>query len=104
MTVHIQALNFEIADRLTQFIQKKAERLTRHYPDLDVFDVTLKVIKPETSMNKEATLRVTVPGSNEMVSNKIADSFEEAVDTAILAIEHQLDKKKAQKAKTLNEG
>lgn len=103
MTVRIQAIHFEIAERLTDFINKKAARLERHYPDMAEFDVTLKVVKPETAMNKEAIIRVTVPGSNELVANKIADSFEEAVDTSILAIERQLDRKKAQKAKTLNE-
>ena len=103
MTVHIQALHFEISERLTNFINKKAERLARHYPDLDTFEVTLKVIKPETAMNKEATIRTTMPGSYEMIGNKIADTFEEAVDNAILAIERQLEKKKTQKSKGLNE-
>lgn len=103
MNVRIQAIHFEIAERLTDFINKKADRLARRYPDLDSFDVTLKVVKPETSMNKEATIRATMPGSYEMVSNKIADTFEEAVDTAITALEHQLEKKKNQKAKGLNE-
>lgn len=103
MTVRIQAIHFEIAERLTAFINKKAERLARHYPDLDTFEVTLKVVKPETSMNKEATIHVTMPGSYEMIGNKIADSFEEAVDNAIEAIERQLEKKKTQKAKGLNE-
>lgn len=103
MTVRIQALNFEMAERLSDFIKKKAERLGRHYPDLDNFDVTLKVVKPETAMNKEATIRATMPGSYEMVGNKIADTFEEAVDTAIVAIERQLEKKKTQKSKSLNE-
>ena len=103
MTVRIQAINFEISERLTDFINKKADRLARHYPDLDTFDVNLKVVKPETAMNKEATIRASVPGSYEMVGNKIADSFEEAVDTAITAIERQLEKKKTQKSKSLNE-
>lgn len=103
MTVRIQAIHFEIAERLTDFINKKAQRLERHYPDIAEFDVTLKVVRPETAMNKEATIKVSMPGSNDMVGNKIADTFEEAVDNAILAIERQLDKKKTQKAKTLNE-
>ena len=103
MTVRIKALHFEMAERLSDFIKKKADRLARRYPDLDTFDVTLKVIKPETSMNKEATIRATVPGAYEMVGNKIADTFEEAVDNAIDAIERQLEKKKAQKSKSLNE-
>lgn len=103
MTVHIQAIHFEIAERLTDFINKKADRLVRRYPDLDTFNVTLKVVKPETAMNKEATIRVTMPGAYEMIGNKIADTFEEAVDTAIEAIERQLEKKKTQKGRTLNE-
>ena len=103
MTVRIQAIHFEISERLTDFINKKADRLGRHYPDLSEFDVTLKVVKPETAMNKEAVIRASMPGSYEMVGNKIADTFEEAVDTAIEAIERQLEKKKNQKSKTLNE-
>lgn len=97
MTVRIQAIHFEIAERLTDFINKKAARLERRFPDLATFEVTLKVVKPETSMNKEVVIRATIPGSNELVANKIADSFEEAVDTAIAGIEHQLDRKKTQK-------
>lgn len=103
MTVRIKALHFDISERLTEFINKKADRLARHYPDLATFDITLKVVKPESAMNKEATLTVTLPGSYEMVSNKVADTFEEAVDTTILAIERQLEKKKSQKSKSLNE-
>ena len=103
MTTNIQALHFDVSERLTDFINKKAERLARHYPDLATFDVTLKVVKPESAMNKEATIRVSAPGSDTMVGNKIADTFEEAVDNAILAIERQLEKNKAQKAKSLNE-
>lgn len=103
MTVRIQAIHFEIAERLTDFINKKAARLARRYPDIDNFEVTLKVVKPESAMNKEAVLRLNIPGANELVANKIADTFEEAVDTSILAIEHQLEKIKTQRAKTLNE-
>lgn len=103
MTVNIQAIHFDISGHLTEFINKKAARLERHYPDMATFDVTLKVVKPETAMNKEAIIRVTVPGNYETVANKIADTFEEAIDSTILAIEHQLDKKKTLKSKTLNE-
>lgn len=103
MKVNIKAIHFDIAERLTDFINKKAERLARHYPEISTFDVSLKVVKPEAAMNKEATIRVSMPGAYEMVGNKIADTFEEAVDTAIVAIERQLQKKKTQKSKTLNE-
>ncbi len=60
-------------------------------------DFTLKVVKPETAMNKEAVVKVTVPQQNEIVATKTADSFEEAVDLALEAIERQLEKNKAKK-------
>ncbi len=96
MDVRIQAIHFEIADRLTDFINKKADRLARRFPSLSIVDVTLKVVKPETAMNKEVVLRVTSP-QHEDVATKIADSFEEAFDLAIEAVERQLEKNKDKK-------
>lgn len=97
MEVRIQAIHFEIADRLTDFINKKADRLARRYPDLAVFDATLKVVKPETAMNKEVVVRIAAPGHDDVVATKIADSFEEALDLAIEAAERQLEKYKVKK-------
>ena len=93
MEVRIQAIHFEIADRLTDFINKKADRLARRFPDINVFDVNLKVVKPETAMNKEVVVRISLPG-DDVVATKVADSFEEALDTAIEATERQLEKYK----------
>ena len=94
MEVRIQAIHFEIADRLTDFINKKADRLARRYPDLAVFDATLKVVKPETAMNKEAIVKLTMPGRADVVANKVADTFEEAVDLSLEALDRQLEKQK----------
>ena len=63
MEIRIQAIHFDIADRLTAFINKKAEKLARHNTAISDVDVTLKVVKPETAMNKEATIKVAVPKS-----------------------------------------
>ena len=96
MDVRIQAIHFEIADRLTDFINKKAERLARRFPSISVADVNLRVVKPETAMNKEVVLRVTTP-QHEYVATKVADSFEEAFDLAAEAVERQLEKNKDKK-------
>ncbi len=96
MEVKIKAIHFDISDRLTEFINKKAERLVRLYPDIATVDVSLKVVKPETAMNKGATLSVTIPGHDAMVAGKTADTFEEAIDLCLDAIKRQSDKKKAQ--------
>ena len=97
MDIRIQAIHFDISEKLTAFINKKAERLARHNVNMPAADFTLKVVKPETAMNKEAVVKVTVPQQNEIVATKTADSFEEAVDLALEAIERQLEKNKAKK-------
>ena len=90
MEVRIQAIHFDIAEKLTAFINKKAERLARHNVNMTEVDVTLKVIKPETAMNKEAVVRVIVPQQEELVATKTADSFEEAIDLCMEARDRQL--------------
>lgn len=97
MEVKIQAIHFEINDRLVDFINKKAERLVRRYPDITAFEINLKVVKPETAMNKEVILNLAVPGCGEVVATKVADSFEEAVNVAIEAAERRLEKFKEKK-------
>lgn len=94
MEVRIQAIHFEIAERLESFINKKIDKVIRRNESVSAVDVTLKVVKPETAMNKEAVIKVAVPQHGELVATKIADSFEEAVDNALEAIDRQLAKLK----------
>ena len=93
MDVRIQAIHFDAGERLVAFINKKAERLARHNSAITTVDVKLTVVKPETAMNKEAVVKVTLP-QGETVAAKTADSFEEAVDLCLEAIEKQLEKRK----------
>lgn len=97
MEVRIQAIRFDASERLNAFINKKAERLARHNTAISIVDVTLKVVKPESAMNKEAVIKVSIPSHEEIVATKVADTFEEAVDVAIEAIDRQLEKKKERK-------
>ncbi len=94
MEVLIQAIHFDIADRLTAFINKKAEKLARRNESITTVDVTLKVVKPETAMNKEVIIKVIEPQQPEIVATKTADTFEEAVDNALEALDRQLAKRK----------
>ncbi|MGN0218990.1 MAG: HPF/RaiA family ribosome-associated protein [Muribaculaceae bacterium] len=97
MEVKIQAIHFDIADRLVEFINKKAQRLTRRYDAITDIDVTLKVVKPETAMNKEAIVKIVAPQLEDIVATKTANSFEEAVDLALEAVERQLEKRCAKR-------
>ena len=90
MDVRIQAIHFEISERLESFITKKIDKLVRRNENVVGADVNLRVIKPETAMNKEVIIKIAVPQHEDVVATKVADSFEEAVDLALVAIDRQL--------------
>ena len=96
MDVRIQAIHFDATEKLVAFINKKAERLQRHYPDITTVDVKLTVVKPETAMNKEAVISVVAP-KNDFVATKVADSFEEAIDLCLEAVGKMAEKAKEKK-------
>ena len=91
MEIRIQAIHFDASEKLEKFIQKKVEQ---YYDGIIAVEVSLKVVKPETSQNKEAGIKVLVPRNEAIFSSKVADSFEEAVDVAVEALVKQLVKSK----------
>ena len=97
MEVNIKAIHFDITDKLVAFINKKIDRLTRRYENITGVEVNLRLIKPETAMNKEAGIKLMVPGTDDLFASKTADTFEEAVDLSIDALEKQLERLKGKK-------
>lgn len=97
MEVRIQGIHFDVTRQLTDFINKKADKLGRRYESISYADFNLTVLKPETAMNKQAVAKIIVPHFGELVAKKVADSFGEAVDLALAAIESQLEKEKNKK-------
>ena len=93
MEVRIQSIHFDATDKLNAFIQKKAEKLEKFCDNIKKVEVSLKVVKPETAENKEAGVKVLVP-NGELYANKICDTFEEAIDVCVEALEKQLVKYK----------
>ncbi len=91
MEIKIQSIHFDATEKLNAFIQKKAEKLQKSYEDVQKVEVQLKVVKPATALNKEASLTVTVPGTTLFVE-KTCDSFEEAVDQCVDSMKVQLTK------------
>lgn len=97
MEVNIKAIHFDISEKLVAFTNKKIDKLTRRFDVISTVEVNLRLIKPETAMNKEAGILLVVPGSPDLFASKIADSFEEAIDLALSALEPQLEKLKGKK-------
>ena len=89
MNLTINAVNFEMAEKLEQFIEKKMNRFERHLNADDKVEIRMSVVKPQTNANKEVKLRIAG-----MFAEKTADSFEEAIDACLAALEGQLEKRK----------
>lgn len=86
-------MHFDATAQLKEFIEKKLEKLGRFADDIQAAEVTLRVVKPEVSNNKEAAVRLVVSGGD-LFADKTADSFEEAIDLSIDALKRQLEKRK----------
>jgi len=91
MEVKIQSIHFDATEKLQAFVEKKVAKLEKSYEDIQKVEVQLKVVKPATALNKEASLTVTVPGRTLFVE-KACDSFEESVDQCVDSMKVQLTK------------
>ena len=89
MNLTINAVNFEIAEHLEKFIDKKMSRFGRHLTDDDKVEIRMSVIKPQTNNNKEVKIRIAG-----LFAEKTADSFEEAIDGCLSALDSQLERRK----------
>ena len=56
MDVRIQAIHFDATAKLHEFIEKKVAKLEKFNDEIRKVEVSLKVVKPETSLNKEASI------------------------------------------------
>ena len=91
MEVKIQSIHFDATEKLQAFVEKKVAKLEKSYEDIQKVEVQLKVVKPATALNKEASLTVTVPGTTLFVE-KTCDSFEKSVDQCVDSMKVQLTK------------
>jgi putative sigma-54 modulation protein len=96
MEIAIHSIHFEASNKLETFINKKVARLSKFYENATLADVTLKVVKPESSRNKDASVKLSAPG-HDFFANETADSFEEAIDKCVSKLERQVVKAKEKK-------
>ena len=93
MDIRIKAIHFDVNERLQDFIEKKVSKLGRFESEIGKGEVSLKVVKPESAMNKQADIKVEVPGKSLFVS-ETCDTFEEAVDKTCEILGRQIEKYK----------
>jgi putative sigma-54 modulation protein len=93
MEVRIRAIHFDVSDKLEAFVEKKVSKLAKFHEDVLSAEVTLKLIKPESTQNKEVSISLKVK-NGDCFAEKTRNAFEEAIDECVEAIEKQLIKSK----------
>jgi len=94
MNIQFNTVHFTADQKLTDFVNKKVSKLDTYYEGIIGAEIIMKVVKPETANNKVAEIKLSIPGYDYLFSEKQADSFEEAIDSAVEAIHRQLTKVK----------
>ena len=93
MEITVKAIKFDATDKLQEFVQKKVSKLNKFCDDITKVEVSLKIVKPATALNKEVSITVALPGDSVFVE-KTDDTFEEAITQCLPVLERQLVKYK----------
>ncbi len=96
MELRIQSVNFDATEQLKAFVEKKVKKLEKMYDGIILAEVIMKVVKPDAAQNKDVSVKLGIP-NGELFANKTADSFEEAADHCVEALEKQIRKTKEKK-------
>ena len=93
MVTRVQTIHFDASGQLMEFVEKKVAKLEKLCDDAAALEVAMKLIKPETAMNKEVSLSLAA-GGGEMFASKVSDTFEDALLGCIDALKAQIEKKR----------
>ena len=91
MEIKIKSLKFDADEKLIAYVEKKVKRLAKFHDGAATAEVTLTLLhEPE---NKNVKLQIHVPGE-EMIIERNADRFEEAVTACVDAMKEKLTRAK----------
>ncbi len=93
MKTTIKAVKFDVKQPLESHMEKKVQKIEKFYDKLTEVQVYLKVDAPEKSNNKIVELKAIAPHTDFFASKK-CDTFEQAIDLTVEAIEKQIIKHK----------
>ena len=93
MNINVQATNFNVDQKLIDFIQEKIDKLTHFFDKIISADVYLKVDNTSETENKEVEIRLFVPG-HDLFAKKTSKNFEAATDEVTEALRRQAKKHK----------
>lgn len=96
MELRIQSVNFDASEQLKTFAQKKVSKLVKYTDEIIQSEMIMKVIKPDAPNNKEVSIKLNIK-NGESFASKTAESFEEAIDLCVEALEKQVIRTKEKK-------
>ena len=96
MKLTIKAVNFDMAEKLEKYIDKKTKRYDKLLGEDAEMEIRMTVVKRETALNKETKVRVMGLGT-ELFASDTRDTFEEGIDQVLDAINRQIEKQKEKK-------
>ncbi len=97
MKLQMHSVHFDVDQKLTDFIQKRADKLETFYSGIIDGEVILKIGPDDRHENKTVEMKVNIPG-DQLFAEKKAGSFEAATDEAVEALRRQLKKFKEKHA------
>ena len=97
MEIKIKSIHFDATDQLKAFIEKKVAKLEKSLEEIQKAEVQLKVVKPATALNKEASISLAVPGQSFYVE-KTCDTVEESIDQCVDSLKVQVMKFKEKRS------
>ncbi|MFA6769724.1 MAG: HPF/RaiA family ribosome-associated protein [Bacteroidales bacterium] len=94
MDIRIQSLKFDADVKLTSYIENKLAKLPKFYEEIQSIEVILSLL-PDVE-NKNVMIKVFIPG-NDLVVERKAQKFEDAVVDCISVLKDLLVKVKEKK-------
>ena len=89
----MHSVHFDADVKLTDFIQKRADKLETFFDGIIDGEVFMKVEPDDHRENKLVEIKLNIPG-DQLFAEKKAGSFEAAADEAVEALRRQLKKYK----------
>lgn len=97
MEIKVQSIKFNADQKLLDFIDKKLGKLGKFYDEVSLMEVNLSLLAdPE---NKNVKVRVIVPGAEDIIVERKADTFENAVTECAGILKEQLVQAKEKRFK-----
>ncbi|QZE13109.1 HPF/RaiA family ribosome-associated protein [Halosquirtibacter laminarini] len=94
MKVTFQSVQFKADQKLLDFTEKKVEKLDQYFDSIIGAEVIFRLVSDQDKVNKVAEIKLSIPEHDYLFAKKNAVSFEEAVDLAVAAVKHQLERVK----------